>query len=238
MLTYGKAICEKCEKEYEKISAIQKRCNKEDCKRPVVTAICNYCKLEFNKHNKRQICCGRDTCRRIKRNENERKIYGRNIRTQIKYLLKSSISRANMHHIKQVNDLPFTLDQFENHLQKNFKEGMTWQNRGSGGKGKQFSRSDLNWGIGHVLPRSFFGETLEDELKYWSLDNILPEWQWFNHFKGTMDPITMSKWIEDEKIFDKCKDYLKEQCDIQRNKFSQENKELINELKEKLQQLI
>ena len=60
------------------------------------------------------------------------------------------------------------------HLEKQFKDGMTWDNYGE-------------WHIDHIIPLSFFEykSTNDIEFKYcWSLYNLQPLWKEDNHHKN------------------------------------------------------
>ena len=116
-----------------------------------------------------------------------------------------------MFYVKKINQLPYSIEELAKHLESHFDEKMTWENRGAQGKGKGFTRSHLGWSLGHILPRNKFLDTKEDELKYFSLENLRPEWIWFNHFKGSMDPIEMKEWIKEENIFEKILEILESQ---------------------------
>jgi hypothetical protein len=64
------------------------------------------------------------------------------------------------------NKLGYTVKQLKEHIEKQFKEGMSWDNHG-------------DWHIDHVIPQSFLPFTsIEDEnfIKCWSLSNLQPLW--------------------------------------------------------------
>lgn len=68
--------------------------------------------------------------------------------------------------------LGYTLKQLYEHLEGLFKEGMTWDNYGSGKD---------RWCIDHIIPQSSFSYTSyedEDFKKCWALNNLQP--MWFN----------------------------------------------------------
>lgn len=70
--------------------------------------------------------------------------------------------------------LGYTLEELMNHLEKQFTEGMTWDNYGE-------------WHVDHKIPMSSFDfETTDDrEFKLcWSLDNLRPLWEFDNLSKG------------------------------------------------------
>lgn len=62
----------------------------------------------------------------------------------------------------------YTLHDLREHIEKQFKPGMSWDNHGLYG-----------WHIDHIIPKSFFifNSTDDVEFKYcWSLDNLQPLW--------------------------------------------------------------
>jgi hypothetical protein len=74
----------------------------------------------------------------------------------------------------------YTIEQLMIHLEKQFTQGMNWDNYGKGG-----------WELEHIIPVSFFDFSyIEDiEFKYcWSLNNLQPLWRKDNLEKG--DKIT------------------------------------------------
>lgn len=71
----------------------------------------------------------------------------------------------------------YTLNQLKEHLEKQFKDGMNWNNYGRHG-----------WHIDHIRPKSSFDYTsFEDEnfKQCWSLDNLQPLWEEDNLRKGS-----------------------------------------------------
>lgn len=63
----------------------------------------------------------------------------------------------------------YSLEQLMNHLEKQFKQGMTWDNYGRNG-----------WHIDHVIPISAFNfQTFKDVdfKRCWALDNLRPLWE-------------------------------------------------------------
>lgn len=116
-------------------------------------------------------------------------------------MIKSSIyNRYNIFYIKGVKDLPYSVHELAQHLESFFESGMTWENNGSCGLGAKYNRNPKGWCLGHIKPRQSFPDTKEGELKFMSLDNIRPEWTWFNQMKGIMTPEEMKKWITENNI--------------------------------------
>jgi len=63
----------------------------------------------------------------------------------------------------------YTVDDLTRHLEKQFTEGMTWDNYGRGG-----------WEIDHIIPVSklnFSDANHEDFKRCWALDNLQPLWK-------------------------------------------------------------
>lgn len=70
----------------------------------------------------------------------------------------------------------YTLDDLKQHLENQFKDGMSWSNYGFYG-----------WHIDHIIPVSSFNySSFEDEdfKKCWSLSNLQPLWAFDNLSKG------------------------------------------------------
>ena len=70
--------------------------------------------------------------------------------------------------------LPFTIDQLKKHLERQFTEGMTWDNYGE-------------WHIDHEIPVSAFNFTKaehDDFKRCWALKNLRPMWALDNCKKG------------------------------------------------------
>lgn len=80
---------------------------------------------------------------------------------------------------RQSKDLVnFTIDELRTHLEKQFKDGMSWQNYGRG-KGK--------WSIDHIVPLAAHNYETPDDLdfkKAWALSNLQPLWNNENSAKG------------------------------------------------------
>jgi len=81
----------------------------------------------------------------------------------------------------------FTFAQFKKHMEKQFTDGMTWENHGA-------------WHIDHILPKSKFNfEKPEDEdfKKCWALKNLQPLWAVENLKKHAK----LSKHLQPSLIF-------------------------------------
>jgi hypothetical protein len=86
-----------------------------------------------------------------------------NFRTAIYQVLKENNVEKNGHYF---DILGYTPEELINHLEKQFTEGMTWENYGE-------------FHIDHKLPISSFNiKEIGDEefMKCWSLDNLQPMW--------------------------------------------------------------
>tara|TARA_Y100000593_G_scaffold69925_1_gene128371 strand:- start:690 stop:1400 length:711 start_codon:yes stop_codon:yes gene_type:complete len=72
--------------------------------------------------------------------------------------------------------LPYTIEQLQEHLEKQFKPGMSWDNHSLDG-----------WHIDHIYPHSKLPYDSMDHpnfLKCWALDNLQPLWAEENISKG------------------------------------------------------
>jgi len=75
------------------------------------------------------------------------------------------------------NFVPYTVDELKVHLEKQFRDGMSWSNHGIHG-----------WHIDHIIPKSKFNITnyqCDDFKKCWDLINLQPLWWWENLEKGS-----------------------------------------------------
>ena len=109
---------------------------------------------------------------RKRRAEDPKYRLGIRTRTAVWQLLKE-------HGIKKTNKtfalLGYTIEELMTHLEKQFTEGMTWDNYGE-------------WHVDHIIPMcSFKFENTDDEgfKECWSLNNLQPLWGKDNLSKGT-----------------------------------------------------
>lgn len=78
------------------------------------------------------------------------------------------------------------------HLEKQFTEGMTWENYGKGG-----------WNIDHKIPVTYFKFSSIDDLGFimlWSLENLQPLWETDNIRKGNKVDLSLLEEMQDNTI--------------------------------------
>ena len=135
----------------------------------------------YNQENKEHLDQKRKEYR-IKNKEviaEKRKIYRNGkLKNDPAYKLKNLVARLVRHALKR-NDgskagesvlqyLPYTMDELKEHLEKQFQEGMTWDNHTTEG-----------WHIDHIIPQS---KLIYDSMdhpnfqKCWALENLQPLW--------------------------------------------------------------
>jgi hypothetical protein len=70
---------------------------------------------------------------------------------------------------KKLEDiLDFSVESLKKHLEKQFQDGMTWENYGKYG-----------WHIDHIIPVSVFNYETQDDIDFkrcWALNNLQPMW--------------------------------------------------------------
>lgn len=98
--------------------------------------------------------------------------------TDIQYKLKNAISCRIRGTIKNKNGkrsidiVGYTIDELKQHLEKQFNNGMSWDNYGE-------------WQIDHRIPVSYFDLTNDDDIKEcWALTNLQPMWKKENLLKS------------------------------------------------------
>jgi hypothetical protein len=135
---------------------------------------------ENNKEKIRRYSKAYGKSHKKERNDRNRERYNRDHRIR----LNSNISRAirkdllkNSKNGKHWETLVgYTFKQLRKHLEKQFTDGMNWNNYGKGG-----------WTVDHKIPLSVFNfETTEhqDFQKAWALKNLQPLWAEDNFSKG------------------------------------------------------
>lgn len=104
------------------------------------------------------------------------------ISTKIRFTLKNNLS---FKHSSCLNNLPYTVEQLKEHLEKQFKDGMNWENYGS------------LWHIDHVIPQKLlpFSSMKDDNfIKCWSLENLRPLEKTENLRKGSKTVEEYNDW--------------------------------------------
>lgn len=74
----------------------------------------------------------------------------------------------------------YTLEQLHGHIEKLFKDGMTWEH---------YMRGEVQ--IDHIIPRAAFVYTSPDDAQFkecWALTNLQPLWRLHNASKGSLMP--------------------------------------------------
>jgi hypothetical protein len=81
---------------------------------------------------------------------------------------------------KSFSLIGYTLEELKNHLENQFKEGMSWENYGE-------------WNIDHIIPISAFDITSAEDIDFkrcWDLSNLQPLWARDNFSKRASLPMT------------------------------------------------
>lgn len=109
------------------------------------------------------------------------KIMGRNISSSLK---RRGLKKGKCKWTEMVG---YSLNELAEHLERNFKEGMSWSNYGRNG-----------WHIDHIKPSSFFSYTsfkCSEFKQCWALENLQPMWEKDNIRKGgTNNPKMRAKY--------------------------------------------
>jgi hypothetical protein len=126
---------------------------------------------QWNKNNREHINKYKRDYERKRRAEDPKYRLGIRTRTAVWQLLKErGVKKTN----KTFELLGYTIEELMTHLEKQFTEGMTWDNYGE-------------WHVDHIIPMcSFKFETTDDpEFKEcWKLENLQPLWGRENLSKG------------------------------------------------------
>ena len=121
------------------------------------------------------------------RRKNKDRIKKYNQRPQIKLKKRMSLLIRNCLKKRDTNKkglktwtdiLPYSIDEFMDHMQSQFEPGMTWDNYGFG---------ENKWSIDHIVPDSWFDydDVFSDGFhKSWELKNLKPMWSYDNCGKG------------------------------------------------------
>jgi len=126
--------------------------------------------------------------------EKRKKNYRGKFRTIFATTIKKDISRMTGEYAKDLSiphiwekieqNCGYSIEDFVEHFESLFEEGMTWGNHGKGGKG------DKIWQVDHIIARNkFFFTSLDDEnfIKCWSLSNLQPLWAYDNQLKNIIE---------------------------------------------------
>lgn len=84
----------------------------------------------------------------------------------------------------------YTYTELKNHLENNFREGMSWDNIGE------------LWEIHHIKPQSIFNPLNPDEVKEcWGLDNLIPLWKTTQISQMMGDDVVGNRNVEKNKEY-------------------------------------
>lgn len=120
--------------------------------------------LKYQKDNREKLNEYAKEYRKKKRADDPKERLIDAIKSQIYKALKQN--KAGKH---WENLIDYTLNDLKKHLEKRFKEGMTWNNYGKGG-----------WEIDHIVPVSVFNFSSYKHMDFkrcWALDNLQPLWK-------------------------------------------------------------
>lgn len=128
----------------------------EQCKKIVNAEKCEKRRLNKCEHDKRK-----DQCKDCDPNE------------FLKSKLRSYICRAvkQKKSQKSIEYLGCGIEEFKQHIEEQFKEGMTWENHGE-------------WHIDHVTPLKYNNPTIEEVIERLHYSNTQPLWATDNMSKG------------------------------------------------------
>jgi hypothetical protein len=169
--------CKKCMNDYKKIHSEEfKKYNKEyrlKNSTKIKEYQCKYDKV-YRQKNAEKI--------KIKRRKYKSEWEKNKKRIDPNYKLNSSMARSIRMSLKGKkngqhweNIVGYSLDNLKKHLERQFKDGMTWDNYGRGG-----------WHIDHKIPISIFnidGIKSKGFKKCWALENLQPMWEKENIIK-------------------------------------------------------
>jgi hypothetical protein len=131
---------------------------------------------------------------REEKKQYDRQYENKKYKTDTTFRLRRIISKAIRKSIKRNKNgyhwgdlVGYTLDDLKQHLEKQFKDGMSWDNYG-------------NWHIDHVIPQSWFKFKSYDDPEFklcWCLGNLQPLWAKENISKnGNL----VDKYIKDVRL--------------------------------------
>jgi len=126
---------------------------------------------QWNKDNREHVNKYKRDYERKRRAEDPKYRLGVRTRTAVWQLLKErGIKKTN----KTFELLGYTIEELINHLEKQFVNGMTWENYGE-------------WHVDHIRPMSSFNFTSPEDPEFkkcWRLENLQPLWGPDNLSKG------------------------------------------------------
>lgn len=113
--------------------------------------------------------------KRVKRTKEQARIrhHQNKINNNFSRMIRKSLKGAK-NNMSWLQLVPYTLQDLKTHLEKQFTEGMSWDNYGE-------------WHIDHIKPVSSFNirSTSDDDFKEcWKLNNLQPLWELDNLKKG------------------------------------------------------
>jgi len=173
-------------------SELKRKARKENRTREEARAFVKENKTSYDFRHKEKLAAYQKS-RRKEINANNRKRRKEREKTDIQYKitnrLRGRLSCALRRKKKSASTLDLlgcTVDFFKQWLEKNFENGMTWDNYGFGPD---------KWNIDHYFPCTYFDLTDPEQQKqcfHWS--NLFPMWQKHNQLKGD------DLWISDYQI--------------------------------------
>ena len=110
-----------------------------------------------------------------------------NIRASVRYCLKLKGVIKEWNTFSEY--LKFSIEELMQHLEKQFLDGMTWENYGE-------------WHVDHIYPASLFNYKTHEDLdfkKCWDIENLRPLWKqenWDKHDKLTPEAIEKKKYLD------------------------------------------
>lgn len=176
--------------------------NKFNCERSIKNnSFCYSCNLSYKRSTKEtrertkiKFKKKKNKINKYEYNNNPLKKISSNISSSMRNSLKSNRLSKNGRHWENI--VGYSVQELKEHLEKLFKPGMNWRNKGKNG-----------WHIDHRIPINFFqyNSTDDVEFKYcWSLNNLQPLWEKDNVRKN--DRIML--WGKQIKTNDINRDYF------------------------------
>lgn len=126
-------------------------------------------KQKWNKEHKEQNNIHKRNYQKKQRETNPQYRVNRNISKAIWYSLVGTKNELHWENL-----VGYTLKDLTNHLEKQFTNGMTWENYGK-------------WHIDHKIPKNVFNFTTHRDIDFnrcWALSNLQPMWASENMSKG------------------------------------------------------